>query len=99
MEKTEQKSTFLNSINEFLNKLTDSDKSEEDIAETKKILLDNLKKSLDKSEDDIAEIYEEMHKIKVSVNTLLLLLIKKVIFTEKEFKEEMKNTRKRIRVE
>lgn len=67
--------------------------------EEKDILLDDIKKFLNKSEDDIAEIYEEMHKTKVSVNTILSLLIKKGIITEKEFKEEMKNIRKRIREE
>jgi len=67
--------------------------------EEKDILLDNIKKFLDKSEDDIAKIYEEMYKTKVSVNTILSLLIKKGIITEKEFKEEMKNIRKRIRDE
>ena len=67
--------------------------------EEKDILLDNIKKFLDKSRDDVAETYEEMYKTKVAVNTILLLLIKKVIFTEKEFKEEMKKVRKRVREE
>jgi len=67
--------------------------------EEKNILLDDIKKFLNKSEDDIAEIYEDMYKTKVSVNTILSLLLKKGVITKKEFKEEMKNIRKRIREE
>ena len=65
----------------------------------KDIFLDNIKELLDKLDDDISEIYEEQYKTKTAVNTIISLLIKKGIFAEKEFKEEMKVTRERVRKE
>ena len=59
----------------------------------------NVKEFLDKLDNDISEIYEENYKSKVAINTMISLLIKKGIFTEKEFKEEMKNVRKRVKEE
>ena len=62
-------------------------------------LLENMKEFLDKLDDDISEIYEEHYKIKVSLNTIISLMIKKGIFTRKEFEEEMRDVRERIRKE
>lgn len=63
----------------------------------KDMFLINIKEFLDKLDDDISEIYEEQYKSKVAINTLILLLVKKGVFTEKEFKDEMSGIRKMVK--
>ena len=65
----------------------------------KGVFLDNVKEFLDKLDDDVSESFEEQYKNKVAINTIISLLIKKGYFTEKEFKEEMKRIRERVRKE
>lgn len=64
---------------------------------SKNTILSNIKGFLDKLDDDISEIYEELYKNKVGINTIISLLIKKGVFTEKDLKEETVIIRKRVR--
>jgi hypothetical protein len=55
--------------------------------------------TLEKLDDEIAELFEKGYKSEVAINTIMNLLLKKEIFTEEEFMEEMKEIRRRVREE
>lgn len=64
---------------------------------SKNIILNNIKEFLDKLDNDISSIYEETYKNKVGINSIISLLIRKKVFTEKELREETAEIRKKIK--
>ncbi len=66
---------------------------------SKAIILNCVRDILEKQDEDMSAVFEEVYKEKVTLNTLISLMIKKGIISKEEFKAEMIKIRKEIRDE